>query len=119
MLRDYNLSREWLKIVPSVQEWCVKNGVNEENPFRVAKCICRTDGTGDIVLADEITDAMINSVKGGMMFSGLFSEVASLDTDFKFMVHTVLHEIACPFLRTVDQNHRDKWAFEQMMKYAT
>ena len=118
MMMDYDLRVEWLKIVPSVQEWCRKNEIEEDNPFRIAKCICRTDGTRDIVFAEELTDDMIQSAKGSMMFRGFISGVESLDTDSKFLIHTVLHEIACPVLKTIDQVSRDKWAFDQMAKYA-
>ena len=118
MLMDYNLKREWLKIVPSIQEWCQKNDVEEDHPFRIAKCICRTDGTRDLLFAEELTDDMISSAKGSMMIRGFVSEVPLLDTDFKFLIHTVLHEIACPVLRTIDQVTRDEWAFAQMKKYA-
>jgi hypothetical protein len=119
MLADYNLREEWLAIVPSVQEWCQTKGIEEDNPFRIAKCICRSDGTRDIVFADKLTDAMIQSAKGSMVCRGFLSEVESLDTDFKFLVHTVLHEIACPELKTIDQATRDKWAFAHMERYAT
>jgi len=118
MLKDYNLRVEWLKIVPSIQEWCLKNGIEEDNLFRIAKCICRKDGTRDIVFAEELTDDMIHSAKGSMIFRGLLSDVESLDTDLKFLIHAVLHEIACPVLKTIDQVSRDEWAFVQMKKYA-
>src|SRR4030067_1909368 len=116
MLMDYNLKREWLKIVPSIQEWGQKNDVEEDHPFRIPKCICRTDGTRYLLFAEELTDDMISSAKGSMMIRGFVSEVPLLDTDFKFLIHTVLHEIACPVLRTIDQVTRDEWAFAQMKK---
>ena len=118
MLTDYDLPEESLIIVPNIQEWCSKEGHEEKNPFRIAKCICKADGTREIVFVEEITEHMISSAKGYMEFIGLSLEVSCLDTDYKFLIHSVLHEIACPVLKTIDQYERDKWAFVQMEKYA-
>ena len=118
MLTDYDIPKESLIIVPNIQEWCFKEGHEEKNPFRIAKCICKTDGTREIVFVEEISDDMISSSKGYMGYIGLSLEVSRLDTDYNFLFHSVLHEIACPVLETIDQYERDEWAFVQMEKYS-
>ena len=119
MLKDYGLSAESLEIVPSVREWCRANGVPEENPFRTAKCLCRrSDNACHIVMNETLSDSAIGSAKSSMFFRGFENEVKSLDADEKFLIHLMLHEIACHLLKVTEQKPRDRWAFQEMSKYA-
>lgn len=71
MLREYGLPTETLEIIPSVQEWCQANGIPEDNPFRMAKCLCRrSDNACHIVITEELSDSTINSAKSSMLFRG-------------------------------------------------
>ena len=118
MLMHYGLPVESLEIVPSVHKWCDDHSIEEKNPSRIAKCLCRrSDGACHIVICNEITESMISLAKSGMECHGFRSEVALLDSNIKFLVHTMLHEIACHVLKSTDQGSRDRWAFDEMHKH--
>jgi len=117
MLVHYGLSPECLEIVPDVQAWCVANGVDEQSPWRAAKCFY-SPSSCHIVMRDEQTDSMISSAKGAMLYRGFADELESLDSDRKYLVHLMLHEIACFTLQTSEQERRDAWAFQQMHCHA-
>ena len=119
MLQDFGLLPGSLEIVPDVQAWCHANGVEEKNPFRTAKCFCHwAEGACHIVLAETISDEQISGAKDGMECSGFVEEVHRLGTDRKYLVHLMLHEIACHVLKTAEQEPRDAWAFSEMERYA-
>ena len=119
ILDDHGLASDTLEVVPNVREWCHAHGVDEASSFRQAKCLCRhSDGACHIVMADVLTDDAISSGKGAMEYRGLSAEVAALDTDMKYLVHLMLHEIARHVLGSTEQEPRDKWAFEHVSKYA-
>ena len=119
MLGDYGLPPTSLEIVPSVQAWCREHGIPERNPFRTAKCLCRSaDGACHIVMAAEISDDQISGGKSGMERQGFAEEVRALGTDRAYLVHLMLHEIGCHVLRTTEQRPRDEWAFSEMVNYA-
>ena len=115
LFRKYGLSPSY-EIVSSVMEWCLANGVPEDNPNRQAKCLCRgPDGAYHVVFRKAITEELIASSKDRMaIFCGLRDRVAALKTDDLYFQHLVLHEIACIVLDTTQQRPRDLWAFEQM-----
>ena len=116
VLRDYALEPGCLEIVPDVQAWCHSNNVEEENPWRSAKCFYSEDGC-HIVMCEVLTDSMIASGKNAMESKGFATEVATLDTDVKYLVHLMLHEIGCFTLQTSEQEARDAWAFREMARY--
>ena len=119
ILDGHGLASDTLELVPNVGEWCQANGVDETSSFRQAKCLCRrSDGACHIVMADVLTEDAISSGKGAMEYRGFLSEVAALDTDMKYLIHLMLHEIACHVLGSTEQEPRDKWAFDRVPKYA-
>ena len=70
-----------------------------------------------IVLAETISDEQISSAKDGMECSGFIYELRQLGTDQQYLVHLMLHEIACHVLKTTEQEPRDAWAFSEMERY--
>lgn len=118
ILRDHGLRPEALELVPDVQAWCHENGVEERSPNRQAKCFLNHDGRCHIVMLDRLSDDLIAGGKDGMFVNGFVSEVGMLDTDIKYLVHLMLHEVACYVLRTTEQEPRDTWAFERVARYA-
>jgi len=119
ILDDYGLAPDTLELVPDVREWCHEHGIDENSPFRQAKCLCRyVDNACHIVMLEVLTDDAIASGKSAMESRGFMSEVATLDTDTKYLVHLLLHEVACHVLNSTDQERRDKWAFERVSKYS-
>lgn len=117
LLDRYGLKPNSFAIVESVQRWCQGHGIEEDNPRRIAKCLCRrADGTWHVVMAAEICDDMIDSVKSLMLLQGFSEEVDSLEMDLDFLTHTVLHEIACHVLGVTEAKPRSKWAFEQLSR---
>lgn len=113
------MSADVLELVPDVQAWCEAHGVPESNPNRQAKFLRRrSDGKPHIVMVDVLTDDMIANGKGLMEILGFTSEVASLDSDLKYLAHLTLHEVACHVLQTPEQAMRDEWAFKKVPQYA-
>ena len=117
VLRQYAIGPDWLEVTVSVQDWCHQKGVDEDNPFRAAKCFLWAEKC-HIVMQDVQTDAMIQSGKQHMEYDGFEFEVRELNTDFKYLLHLVLHEAACYVLRRTDQRSRDEWAFRELHKHA-
>jgi hypothetical protein len=84
-----------VEVVPSIQEWCKRNGVPEDSPFRTGKTVKNmTTGRHLILLPDVITDEMSSSVKYAMEFRGFSGVVRELAEPLTFLRHLVLHEIA-------------------------
>lgn len=52
-----------------------------------------------------------------MAVHGFSCEVSALDSDEKYLVHLMLHEVACHVLQTIDQDLRDRWAFDRLPTY--
>ena len=117
ILSAYGIKPEWLEITNSVQDWCVQKGIEESNPFRAAKCFLGSDSCY-IVIQELQTDEMIQSSKQLMKLNGFDSETLLLNTDFKYLTHLLLHEVACYALGETEQNSRDQWAFNELNKYA-
>lgn len=117
VLEMYGVESEWIEITSSVQDWCHENGVEEQNPFRAAKCFLLPKRC-HIVIQDEQTDAMIKSGKQCMVYDGFNSEVSELDTDYKYLLHLILHEVACFVLQNTEQKIRDEWAFSELHKHS-
>ena len=119
ILADHELGPDTLELVPNVQAWCRTNKLDEKNPDRQAKCLCRrSDGACHIVMLDFLSDDAIAGGKADMEAYGFWAEVATLDSDIKYLVHLMLHEVACYVLGTTEQLPRDKWAFERVSRYA-
>jgi len=119
MLAYYGIQSDSLEIVPDVQAWAHEHHVEETNPFRIAKCLCQwSDNSCHIAIVSEITDDMISSAKTGMELRGFAKDLVLLETDLKFLAHTMLHEIACFVLRTTEQKPRDAWAFKELANHA-
>ena len=109
----YGLSPKCLEVISDVQAWCLANGLAEENSSRAAKCFFSPTEC-HIVMRDEQTDAMISSAKGAMLYRGFEDELASLDSDRTYLIHLMLHEVACFTLQTAEQEPRDEWAFREL-----
>jgi hypothetical protein len=106
ILSDYGLAPSSLEIVPDVQAWCQRHGMKEDHPFRQAKCARGPDGAFHIAIVDVLTDDMIEGGKDAMRFPGMASSVYTLDTDLKYLVHLLLHEIAGDVLGTGNRKPR-------------
>ena len=113
ILVHYGLPESSLALVPDVQAWCQTKQIEEDYPFRLAKCFYTSD-TCYIVMRCQITSAMANTAKAHMELNGLGSEVEQLDSDVKFLVHLLLHEIACYSLQMSEHLERDVWAFAEL-----
>jgi len=118
ILARYGLSPSCLNIVSDLKVWCQSNGINESGSSRAAKCFNTPEGCC-IVMQDEQTDSMIASAKGAMnVRRGFDAMVATLDSDRKYLIHLMLHEIAFFILQTAEQEPRDDWAFHEMAAHA-
>jgi hypothetical protein len=117
VLTHYGLSPDCLEIVPDVQVWCKSNGFEEPGQWRVAKCFFLPRGF-HIVMRDELTDERIDSLTVAIGLIGFEQEIDVLDSDEKFLLHLLLHQIGCYVLRTPDQFPRDQWAFNELSKHA-
>lgn len=119
ILADSGLPPETLELVPDIQTWCRGHGIAENHAFRQAKCLCRrSDRVCHIVMVDSLTDDMISAGKEAMSCRGFSREVSRLDSDEKYLIHLMLHEVACHVLQTTEQEPRDRWAFEKLSEYA-
>ena len=115
IFKKHGLPTECYEIVPCVLTWCAQHNKPENNAFRPAKCLCNYERNAfHIVFRDNQTDDMIQSVKNTMEDNGFSKAVCELDTDLKYFIHLVHHEIACTIMKTTEQAHRDEWAFKQM-----
>ena len=54
-----------------------------------------------------------------MEHHGFDAEVASLNTDHRYLLHLVLHETAAFKLQSAKQAERDEWAFAELRKHGT
>lgn len=120
ILSDYGLAPDALQLVPDVQATSVGYGIAESSHARQAKCLCSFErGTCHIIMLDMLSDEAIASGKSALEFLGFETEVAALDSDLKYLIHLMLHEIACHILQSTEQETRDEWAFERILKYVT
>ena len=69
-------------------------------------------------MVEVLTNEMISSGKEGMVYRGFSREVTKLDSDEKYLVHLMLHEVACHVLQSIEQEQRDRWAFDRVLRYA-
>ena len=115
VLARYDIPVDWLEVVPDVQQWCKSHQIPESNPHRAAKCFT-TKERCHIVMRDDQTDSMIESAKSLMALNGLEEEVENLRDDTLYLLHLLLHEIACFKLQDTEQTSRDQWAFEEMVR---
>ena len=112
---NYDFPLEEIKIVKSIQEWCVENGIEENNPFRTGKCLMnRETKEYKILLAQEITPEMQNSVISLMELRGYGTEIEALKSPSNFLLHLLLHEIAHAKDSNWSEKECDYWAFEQL-----
>lgn len=104
-----------VEIVPSIQEWCKRHGIPEDNPSRTGKTLKNlASGRHLILLLDVITDDMCCSAKSVMElrgFAGVFQELAEPRT---YLRHLVLHEIAHGLDSDRSEQDCDRYAFEQL-----
>lgn len=118
VLARYRIPPEWCEVVDDVLDWCRQNGIDDDDPFRAAKCFY-TPAKCHIVLSAIQTDDLIAGGKSRMLCDGLGDEVARLDTDVRYLLHLVLHEVAAFTLQVSDQLARDRWAFDEMQHHST
>ena len=116
ILKYYGLPPDTLEITANVQEWCKKNEIPESYADRQAKCFYNTDKCL-IVMKKEIPSHLIKSAKDSMEFTIFKREVMLLSSDIRYLVHLLLHEIACFALQTSEQEPRDRWAFAELSKH--
>jgi hypothetical protein len=116
VLRHYGLPPSTVELADDVALWCKEHGLEERNPYRAARCF-PLNSPFLIVLRAEQSEDMINSAKARMELDGLAHQVRQLDTDTKYLVHLLLHEIAALKLCTGEQLARDNWAFNEFPKH--
>ena len=114
------LPRDELLIVDDVDGWRLKNGdigERQYNPFRVASRVySQKDKRYIILFRKEITNHMIDSVKGLMSFQYGPIQLDKIKDPILFIKHTMLHEIA--HSQYSSEQECDLWAFDQMDKIA-
>ena len=112
---SYDFPLEEIEAIADIKRWCDERGVEEDNFWRVGKCL-RNRNTGQyrILLAAEITPEMQSSVLAAMEYRGFGNEVSLLSAPEKFVEHLLLHEIAHAKNNNWDETECDSWAFEQL-----
>ncbi|HMK56481.1 MAG TPA: hypothetical protein VK448_07590 [Dissulfurispiraceae bacterium] len=111
----YDFPLEEIEAVQDIMQWCNERGIEENNSWRVGKCLRnRTNGKYRILLAAEITPEIKNSVLAAMEYRGFGNEVSSLEASEKFLEHLLLHEIAHAKHETWEEKDCDKWAFNEL-----
>lgn len=113
ILEKYGLRSDSLTFVNNLQDWWNEHypSYPDNNPFRVA--ICHKDER-KIYFEKEISDDMINSVKRDISIKGRGNRVLSLNTDWLFLLHTLLHEICHILNKEYSCKDCDDWAFKEM-----
>jgi hypothetical protein len=106
-----------VRAVPSIQDWCKAEGLEEHNPFLCGKALW--DGRAQrhlVLLADPITPEMQSSVISGMQVrGGVPAEDISLLADGRvFLKHLLLHEMGHVLDHDREEVACDLWAFEQL-----
>ncbi len=118
VLNDYGIAPETLELVSDVQAASLAYGIGERSYARQAKCLCSFEHRScRIIMLDVLSDEAIASGKGALEFLGFETEVTTLNSDLRYLIHLLLHEIACHILQSTEQVPRDKWAFERISKY--
>ena len=121
MLHDFGLPDDTLLFVDDVERWCADNGIikqDEYRPFRISKCLYSSDlNKYLIVFSKHITDDMISSSKGVIMDHLGYSYLAKINDKYKFLCHTMLHEIG--HTKNLSEADSDTFAFEQLDKYCS
>lgn len=111
----FHLPLESIEAVTSIMDWCHKQNIPEDNPFRAGKLIRDTQtGQYKILLASRITQDMVCSVTGDMVVHGFRSKIELLSDATAFLYHLVLHEIARGLDGKRSEADCDLWAFEQL-----
>ncbi len=117
--QQYEFPLESIEVVSSIIGWCKEQGIEEHNPFRTGKCLRnRETGNYKILLAEEITGEMQNSVISAMEVWGYDSEIEVLYNDRKFLLHLLLHEVAHAKNDQWSENECDSWAFAELENIA-
>jgi hypothetical protein len=113
----YSVELEAIKVVPSVKAWCDECGVPETNHWRTGKTV-RNNITGAalILLPEEITSSMQNSVLGALESYGY--DVEQLREPSVFLLHLFLHELAHAQFPEASEQECDDWAFSQLAQNA-
>lgn len=111
----YEFPLEEIEAVADIKQWCNERGIEENNLWRVGKCLRNSEsGKYRILLAAEITPEMQNSVLGAMEYRGFGYEVSSLRAADKFLEHLLLHEIAHAKNNNWEERECDSWAFNEL-----
>ena len=112
---SYGFPLEGISAVESIKQWCDEKGVEENNFWRVGKCLRNKEsGKYRILLAAEITSEMQSSVLAAMEYRSFDSEVWLLAAPDKFLEHLLLHEIAHAQNNSWKESECDRWAFTQL-----
>ena len=111
---SYAFPLEQIEAVPNIKEWCDNNGIPEENPYRVGKCLKNSKTKKyRILIVKEITPDMISSVINVLEYNGFENEVANIKENGGFLLHLMLHEIAHAMHPAWSENECDLWAFKE------
>ncbi len=112
LLFNYGFKPDDLIPVEDVQEWCTKRDIEEKNPFRTANCVKETQsGQYKIIICKKITCDQISSIEGAMICREHRSKFSQLTSDWLFLKHLLLHEIA--HSKGMGENDADIWAFSE------
>ncbi|MCU7927390.1 MAG: hypothetical protein KZQ97_13225 [Candidatus Thiodiazotropha sp. (ex Dulcina madagascariensis)] len=115
--QQYDFPLENIEAVPNIMDWCETRDIEENNPFRTGKCL-RNSETGEylILLAQEITADMQNSVIGALELRGFSSNTEVLHKPLAFLMHLLLHEVAHAIDYKWSEEECDSWAFKELEK---
>ena len=112
---SYDFPLEKIDALESIKLWCDERGIEENNLWRVGKCLRnKENGKYRILLAADITPEMQSSVLAAMEYRGFGSEMSLLAAPDKFLEHLLLHEIAHAKNNSWEESECDRWALAQL-----
>ncbi len=114
-LAAHGLPTDTVCYTDNIQSWCAQNEpeIREDNPWRLAKAVYRSDGRRAILLLDPIPAQVVQSQVYQLKLAG-WGQAEQLTTEVRFLEHLVLHEIGHFVTDSASDRDADKWAFEEM-----
>lgn len=127
IIRNYLGEKGDLEIVPSVAERAKEINIDEDNAFRLAMAVTRSDGKMIVLINSIVSDDNRNSVLPTTQILNKISDIyQKVDTLEKFLIFTLLHEIAHLKLHVnsnkehrVKETEADQWAYNELDKWLT
>ncbi|WP_457571845.1 hypothetical protein [Desulfovulcanus sp.] len=113
LVNSFEICLEDVKIIDSIQQWCANNNIEEYSDARMGKTV-RNSETGKylILLSTEISLDDLDLI---LRFNTEFEkDLEMLKTDWDYIKHLTLHEIAHCIYENYSEEDCDKWAFEKM-----